>query len=376
MNRRGWHALTAATVSAALLSGCSAGLPFAAGTGSNGYEIYVELADVHNLVRNAEVKVADVTVGSVTTIALDGWNADLTVRLDAGVTLPANAEARVATKSLLGAQYLELSAPASRTSARPAAATRLTPGSTIPLERTGAYPETEDLLIALSTLLNGGGLGQIRTITTELNRALDGRSTEVRELLERLQRITKRLDGQRGKIIDLLDQLDGLGSTLREQGTTMRRALPDLAPGLEALQAQRPQLDKTLRTVADLNTVLTPVLDQHQDRLVTEVRRLEPALRGLADGGDDIVPALDMLPTLLYPTSTIDDTVFGDYQNLFPEMDLRSAELAKNFDTTSTASAGSTGTTGANGSTAAPPDMAQLLAPTTRTATTTRAASK
>ncbi|MFI7589699.1 MCE family protein [Spongisporangium articulatum] len=364
-------ALTA-VVCALVLTGCSGGLPFAAGSGGDGYEIQVQMSDVHNLVRNAEVKVADVTVGAVTAIRLEGWNAELTVRLQPDVSLPADAQARVATKSLLGAQYLELLAPTPARGADPAAMPRLTPGSTIPLAHTGAYPETEDLLIALSTLLNGGGLGQIRTITTELNYALDGRGPEIRRLLERLQRVTAELNDQRGRIDKLLSQLDGLGATLAAEGTTVRRALPALAPGLAALQAQLPQLTKTLTTVTDLNTVLTPVLAANQDGLVREVRRLVPALKGVADAGDDIVPALDMLPTLIYPTSMIKRSVFGDYQNIYPEVDVKTRTLLNNFSGGARTGAGGSSTVavrGANGSGDATPSTTQLFAPTTREGT-------
>ena len=50
----------------------------------------------------------------------------------------------------------------------------LASGDTIPITRTGSAPEAEEVLGALSLLLNGGGLQQIKVITTELNKALDG----------------------------------------------------------------------------------------------------------------------------------------------------------------------------------------------------------
>ena len=59
-------------------------------------------------------------------------------------------------------------------------------GDTIPITRTGSAPEIEEVLGALSLLLNGGGLQQIQIITTELNKALDGNERAVRDLLTQL----------------------------------------------------------------------------------------------------------------------------------------------------------------------------------------------
>ena len=64
------------------------------------------------------------------------------------------------------------------------AATDLASGDVIPITHTGSAPETEEVLGALSLLLNGGGLQQIKIITTELNKALDGNEAAIRDLLD------------------------------------------------------------------------------------------------------------------------------------------------------------------------------------------------
>ena len=54
------------------------------------------------------------------------------------------------------------------------ATSRSATATSIPLERTGRNPEVEEVLGALSLLLNGGGVAQLKTIASELNMALDG----------------------------------------------------------------------------------------------------------------------------------------------------------------------------------------------------------
>ena len=50
--------------------------------------VTVTMANVGNLTPNSEVKVNDVTVGSVRTIAFKDWKAQLTLGIEGGVQLP------------------------------------------------------------------------------------------------------------------------------------------------------------------------------------------------------------------------------------------------------------------------------------------------
>ena len=48
-------------------------------------------------------------------------------------------------------------------------------GDVIGLDDSGRNPEVEEVFSALALLLNGGGVGQLKTISTELNSAFGGR---------------------------------------------------------------------------------------------------------------------------------------------------------------------------------------------------------
>ena len=64
-----------------------------------------------DLVPQSAVKVNDVAVGKVTSIALDGWHAKVTIEVNDSVNLPANARAEVKQTSLLGEKYVNLMQP-------------------------------------------------------------------------------------------------------------------------------------------------------------------------------------------------------------------------------------------------------------------------
>jgi phospholipid/cholesterol/gamma-HCH transport system substrate-binding protein len=142
------------------LSGCgwqgvnSLPLPGTEGGGPGSYHVQAQLPNVTNIQPNSRVRVGDVTVGTVTKVERQGWHALVSMTINPGVKLPANATAKVGQTSLLGALHIELATPAD---VPPAG--RLHDGSVIPLSRAGAYPTTEQTLSVASLLLNGGGLG-------------------------------------------------------------------------------------------------------------------------------------------------------------------------------------------------------------------------
>jgi phospholipid/cholesterol/gamma-HCH transport system substrate-binding protein len=301
-------------------------LPGRPGVGPGSYSIVVEMADVTNLVRNAEVKVDDLTVGTVTNIAVKDWHAELTVGLRQDVQLPANAVAKIGQKSLLGAEYLELASP---TSEPPHG--QLNPGEVIPLSRTDRYPDTEEVLASLSVVLNGGGLEKVRTITTELNAALGGREDQIRQLLENLNRFSTSLNDQRGAIVKAIDSIDGLSSRLNAHRDSLAESIDALPAGLKVLNDQRAQLVNALSALSDLGDISKRVVDRSGKDLLANLHDLEPVLGRLADSADNIAGALLVLPTFPWAHLAYPGAMRGDYINIHMTLDLSPKILAQNF---------------------------------------------
>ena len=121
-------------------------------TGKNTYTVNVQFADALDLVPYSAVKVNDATVGHVKKIAIQGRHALVVCQLENRVQLPANSIARVAQTSLLGEKFVEIHAP---TAVAPTG--RLQNGAVIELANTDTDATVEEVLGALSLLLNGGG---------------------------------------------------------------------------------------------------------------------------------------------------------------------------------------------------------------------------
>ncbi|MFE6666239.1 MCE family protein [Streptomyces sp. NPDC057697] len=288
-------------------------LPGGADLGDHPYEITAEFADVLSLAPQASVKVNDVAVGRVTKVSLGSgsWNAKVTMRVNGEVKLPANAYAHLEQSSLLGEKYIQLTSPA-----RGTAQGRLADGARIPLARTNRNPEVEEVFGALSMLLNGGGVNQLKTITTELNKALAGREPQMRSMLGRVDTLVTNLDGHKKDITDALDGVNRLSATLATRKQDVGTVLTGLSPGLKVLEKQRGSLLTMLRSLDTLSAVAVDTIDRSKADMVADLKALAPSLKALADSGRDLPDSLQVL--LTYPfTDEVLRGVKGDYLNVY-----------------------------------------------------------
>lgn len=324
---------------AVLATGCSSGgfsgmyqvpLPGGADLGEHPYRVVAHFGDVLDLVPQAGVKVNDVAIGRVERIELakDNTTAVVTMLVNGEVRLPANAGAELRQSSLLGEKFVELhegSAPSGV----------LRDGAVIPLDRTGRNPEIEEVLGALSLLLNGGGVEQLRSIVTEVNAALEGNEPEIRAALANIDTVVGMLDGEKQNIVAAIDAMDRLSTNLAKQTDDIALALEELGPGLRVVNEQRNSLVTMLGALERLSTVAVDTVDRSREDLVADLRALAPTLRKLAEAGTDLPNSLQFLVT--YPfTDYFLNAVKGDYVNVDVKFDLDLSVLLENMENAST----------------------------------------
>lgn len=295
----------------------SLSLPGTKGTGPESYSVRIEVKNALNIVPNSPVRVGDLNVGTIRSIELDGWTPVVTVSLGNDVDLPANATAKIGQSSLLGAKHIELQPPQDN-----APKGRLGDGDVIPRERSGSYPETEDVLASAATLLNGGGLTQIKTITTELNRALGGREGTTRSLLTQVEKLVTGLDQQKGDITRAIKAMDRLASGFRQSNPTIERALDSFPGALRVLNSERRKLVETMESLGEFGGAAQDVVDRGGKNLVRNVAALRPTLKALADAGDSLHESLWLMGTVSFPLKYFGEYLRGDFINLWGTVDL------------------------------------------------------
>lgn len=311
-------------VAALGLSGCGyrslqeVPLPGGAALGSDPYMVTAQFTNVIDLVPNGSVRVNDVPVGVVRSVevAPDGWTASVQVEVNGAVVLPANSTARLRQTSLLGEKFVELMPPAD---APPQG--RLAGGAVIPVDRTDVGAQVEEVLGALSLLLNGGGVEKIQTITRELNAATTGNEAELRSLLANLDQFVGTLDRQKADIVRAIDSLERLTRTLVTQRARIANVIDNLAPGLDVLNQQRGLLVQTLQSLNRLSDVGTDVIRRSQANTVADLRALQPILGNLVQAGDALPGSLQILVTIPFADNSL-NVIKGDFANIDVTLDL------------------------------------------------------
>ena len=335
MRAKVFRAAVIAMVLAALLSGCSGWrglnsvpLPGVEGTGPGAFRIQAQMPDVDNIEPNSRVRVGDVNVGHVTRIERQGWHALVTMELNGDVQLPANATATLGQTSLLGSLHIELAPP---TDAPPQG--RLHEGSLIPLASSSAYPSTEQALAAVALLLNGGGIGDIQDITEALSTAFAGRENDLRSLIEQLDKAVGYLDDQKQDIIAASESLNNLIGQFAAQKPVVDKALRTIPDALAVLKEQRNNLAEALAQLGKFSALAADSVNQTKEALVAELKDLGPVLQSLADAGPALTRALSFLPTFPFPKETLTNWMRGDYANLTLILDLTLSRIDQGFFT-------------------------------------------
>lgn len=311
------------------LTGCdfsvySLPLPGGADLGDHPYSVRVKFRDVLDLVPKSAVKVNDVTVGKVDEIKLVGFTADVTVMIRGDVELPANATAEIRQTSLLGEKFVSLKSPEEG-----ASSDRLGDGDVIPLERSGRNAEVEEVLGAMSLLLNGGGVAQLKTISSELNKALEGREGDAKSVFRQLDEFMGQLDENKEDIVEAIESLNKLAISINEQRNSIELALDEMPAALASLDRQRDDLVKMLDALSQLSSVGTRVIRDSKAGTIESLQALDPILTKLGEAGDALPKAFQVF--LTYPF--VDEVVgrnpvqarnlhMGDFTNLSVQMDV------------------------------------------------------
>jgi phospholipid/cholesterol/gamma-HCH transport system substrate-binding protein len=297
-------------------------LPGTEGHDHGAFTVQAQLPDVDNIDRNSRVRVGDVTVGTVTKIERQGWNALLTLSINGDVQLPANSRATIGQTSLLGSKHIELAPPKN---VPPEG--RLHEGSLLPLSSGNSYPTTEQTLAAVSLILNGGGIGQIQDITQALSTAFAGRENDLRSLIQQLDTFIGMLNSQTDDIITATEGLNRLAGQIADQKPVVDRALKTIPDALSVLTDQRDNLADALDALGKFSALAADSVNQTKENLVKELQQLGPVLEALANAGPALTRSLSYYLTYPWPNETLQNWVRGDYGNLTAIIDLTLSRL-------------------------------------------------
>ncbi len=127
--------------------------------------------------------------------------------------LPDNAIAELRQTSLLGEKFVS-PVTARRRRSRAAGSATATPSR---CPGPAATPRSRRCCRALSLVLNGGGVAQLKTINVELTQAMEGHEDDIQGAIRQLDTFIGGLDEHKAEVVRALDGLDRLSARLAAQ---------------------------------------------------------------------------------------------------------------------------------------------------------------
>jgi phospholipid/cholesterol/gamma-HCH transport system substrate-binding protein len=253
-----------------------------------------------------EVRVSGVKVGNIKSIEPQGARAKMTLEVDRGVPIPADAKAIVVAPNLVAARYVQLS-PAYRDSGPV-----MRDGAVIPVERTAVpveWDEVKTQLMRLATDLgpksgvSGTSVGHF--IDSAAN-ALDGNGDKLRQTLGQLSGVGRILANGSGNIVDIIKNLQTFVGALRDSNVQIVQFNERLATLTSVVNDSKSDLDAAL---TDLSTAVGEV-----QRFIAGTRnQTSEQIARLADVTQNLVDHHMALENILHTSPNALGNFFNDY---------------------------------------------------------------
>ena len=250
-----------------------------------------------------EVRVAGVKVGKITAIDPQGTKAKLTLVVNGGIPIPAEAKAVIVASNLVGARYVQL-APAygaDGDTSRPL----MHDGAVIDTDRTAVPVEWDEIKTQLSRLatdlgpgsgVSGSSVG--RFIDSAAN-AMDGNGDKLRETIKQLSDLSRILADGSGNIVDVIKNLQTFVTVLRDSNAQIVSFQDRLASVSSVLDGSRSDLDAALTNLSSAVVDVKRFVAGSRNQTAEQVGRLADVVRNLSDNQTALKNLLHVAPNAI-----------------------------------------------------------------------------
>ncbi|MEV0228772.1 MCE family protein [Nonomuraea sp. NPDC050786] len=277
-----------------LASGCTV-------LGDEPYRLVAVFRKAPSLYEQARVKVMGLDAGYVDKISIDGDKVRVDLLVDRQVPLPAGVKAVVAPQNTLGERNVVLYPPWKPGDQR------VTPGSTIPLERTDLPVEIDDALDAFTKLTDALDDRKLGSVASTLADGVRGRGKTINNAIADTAELTGTLARQDQQLVDLAKGLNRLATSLNRREGQVTGAIDSFAEASSILAEERQRLRTFVSGMATFVRRGDVIIEQYSERLpqaastlaelVLTVRAnsasMARAVKGAADFADVLVDSWD-----------------------------------------------------------------------------------
>jgi phospholipid/cholesterol/gamma-HCH transport system substrate-binding protein len=251
-------------------------------------------SDIGDLASGAQVQLAGVPVGSVSSIGLDGDRAKITLSLDSGVRIPANVSAAIARTTILGDQYVELTVPKSDTGSGAVGVPQLANGAVI--GHTSLVPDVEQFVQAGSEVFGAISTTELEQIIEAGGEGFTGQAATLKAFLTDLSTVTNGYAQHTSEITQAVNGLNQLSATLAPSSTSNANALTTLSKTVAILAQNSSQFESLLQSLNNLSVQGRDILDNYYPQIVTQLQALEAVTGQVSQHQSDLAGLLQEIP--------------------------------------------------------------------------------
>lgn len=279
------------------------------GCGSSGRSgsvtVSAVFSDVGNLVTGAQVQMADVPIGHVSAIALDGDQAKVTMVLDSDAAVPRNVTAKLERTTILGERFIELAPPR-----HPGAP--LVNGATI--GRTTVVPTVEQLVSAGAQVFGSVSTSQLADIIEAGGQGFTGQAASLRQLLNSFSAVAAGYASQTTQIKTVVTSLDQLGGSLAPTSGTDAQAITNLSQTVSVLAQESSRFENLLQSLDAVSVQGNSIISTYYPQITAQLRALAAVSSQLAQNQQNLAGLLTYLPQ---HDAVLSEAARNDYLQIF-----------------------------------------------------------
>ena len=259
--------------------------------------VTAQFRDAAGLFEGNDVGVLGVRVGSVTSVTPRGSHVEVTLRIDPGVKVPADAGAVIVSRSVATDRYVELTPVYD-------GGPRLRSGAELALARTRTPVEFDDLLASLekiSSTLAGpdGDAAPLNELLSVGATTLDGNGKRLGTALHDLAGVLDDVDQGSGDLAGTLDHLDTLTAALAENDDLVRRFSREVTDATSMLDDQHEAIEATFDSLAAMVRRVAAFARTHRGQISGQLDDIATISSSLLDHSSELEQLVSTMPLML-----------------------------------------------------------------------------
>jgi phospholipid/cholesterol/gamma-HCH transport system substrate-binding protein len=262
---------------------------------AQGTRVTAYFAQTIGVYPGSTVRVLGVAVGTVNSVQPDGAFVRVTMTVNSGIAVPADADAAVVAPSVVADRYVQLT-PAYT------GGPQMTSGAVIPAARTAVPVEVDQLYASLAKLTNALGPGGankhgalsdlIKTGATNLN----GNGAYLRQMITEFGGLSRALGGSAGNLYATIANLQSFTTMLKNNNGQVKLAEQQLAEVSSFLAADRQDLSSAISELAVALNQVKSFIGGNRKLLVANISKLASITSVLSKERASLAEALDTAP--------------------------------------------------------------------------------